>query len=139
MFVPGGWWHAVINLDNTIAITENVCNEGNFERVWVQTRKGRKRLAYKWLRLLRQKAQYHNLYKRALEMNVRDMHIMWTPDRILKKDKKKASWSSSSESISSSTSSDSSESSSDDFDTIEQIRGKYDINQINKEINDENA
>ena len=50
MFVPGGWWHAVINLDNTIAITENVCNPGNFERVWTQTRKSRKRLAYKWLK-----------------------------------------------------------------------------------------
>lgn len=61
-------------------------------------------------------------------MNIRDMHIMWTPDKILKSDKKKASWSSSSESVSSSTSSDSSDSSSDDYDTIEQIRGKYDIN-----------
>ena len=66
IFVPGGWWHAVLNLDNTIAITENVCNEGNFERVWISTRFGRKRLAYKWLRLIRRHPMYHPLYKRAL-------------------------------------------------------------------------
>ena len=53
MCVPGGWWHAVLNLDNTIAITENVCNAGNFERVWTSTRKSRKRLAYRWLKRLR--------------------------------------------------------------------------------------
>ena len=60
MFVPGGWWHAVINLDNTIAITENVCNEGNFERVWTLTRKGRKRLAFKWLKRIHR--SYPELY-----------------------------------------------------------------------------
>jgi histone arginine demethylase JMJD6 len=52
IFVPGTWWHAVLNLDNTIAITENYCNVGNFDRVWVETRKGRKKLSCKWLKLL---------------------------------------------------------------------------------------
>jgi len=74
------------------------------------------------------KLNIYNLYKRALKINLRDMHMIWTTDKIFKTDKNKGSWSSSSESISSSTSSDSSEASSDDYDTIEQIRGKYDIN-----------
>jgi histone arginine demethylase JMJD6 len=116
MFVPGGWWHAVINLDNTIAITENIVNHGNFERVWTQTRVSRKRLAYRWLRLLRREEKM--MYKIAIEMNKRDNFVMWRPagdvnDRL--------SGDGSSSSVSSSTSSSSS-ASSDDMRTIDVIR-----------------
>lgn len=52
VFVPGGWWHAVLNLEDSIAVTQNYCSHANFERVWIRTRKGRKKMAVKWRRLL---------------------------------------------------------------------------------------
>ena len=67
MFVPSNWWHAVLNLDVTVAITQNVCNYGNFDRVWLRTRKGRKKLSVKFLSLLKTKRP--DLYQRAIAMN----------------------------------------------------------------------
>mmetsp|Transcript_18469 Transcript_18469/g.31608 ORF Transcript_18469/g.31608 Transcript_18469/m.31608 type:complete len:229 (+) Transcript_18469:1117-1803(+) len=119
MFVPGGWWHAVINLDLTIAITENVCNEGNFERVWTQTRKSRKHLAFKWLRLL--KRFKPKMYERAKLLNVRDDFEMWVPPDRKEREGSSESSESSSDSSSSSSSS-SSDTSSDDELSIETIR-----------------
>ena len=82
VFVPGGWWHTVINLDNTIAITENVCNYGNFDRVWYRTRTRRKRLAYRWLKLLR--VHEKDMYVKAVMMNRRDLWEMRTPPYSVK-------------------------------------------------------
>ena len=58
-----------------MAITENFCNKGNFERVWLETRSGRKKLSCKWLRLLQKYEP--EFYERSLELNGRDGFIMW--------------------------------------------------------------
>ena len=53
--VPDGWWHAVLNLDHTVAVTQNVVGSSRFDKVWRMTRRGRPKMSAQWLAKLREK------------------------------------------------------------------------------------
>jgi hypothetical protein len=44
MFIPSGWWHTVLNLDETWAVTQNYVDENNLENVakFLQSKKSKK-------------------------------------------------------------------------------------------------
>ena len=59
VFVPSGWWHVVLNLKTSIAVTQNFVSEDNFPLAWEKTLKERPDLAKVWSKAL---LKCHNTY-----------------------------------------------------------------------------
>jgi len=87
IYVPNGWWHAVLNLTDTVAVTQNFCSPRNFDSSWIKTRSGRKRMAWKLLCAL-EKEGYPDLAERARFLNKRDNFVMkYDPVEIEKRER----------------------------------------------------
>ena len=80
MFVPGGWWHAVLNLTDTMAITQNYVNHINLEKVWRSLRIERRGLASFFIRTMKKKKP--NLYFKTKNLNIKDNFIMYEVSRL---------------------------------------------------------
>lgn len=70
VFVPGYWWHCVVNLDDTIAVTQNYTGRHNFSLVWKSTRVERPCWCHKWLREM--DAQRPDIAAEARRINEQD-------------------------------------------------------------------
>ena len=49
MFVPGQWWHGVLNLTDTVAVTHNYCGWDNFDDVCKRTVRQRPVFYKRWI------------------------------------------------------------------------------------------
>lgn len=53
IIVPSGWWHVVLNLDKTVAVTQNYASKTNVLKVWRECCEKRPDFAMYWLRALK--------------------------------------------------------------------------------------
>ena len=66
IFVPGQWWHGVLNLTDTVAVTHNYCGRDNFDDVIKRMSRQRRMFFRRWLYNMKKFSP--TLYKRAKQL-----------------------------------------------------------------------
>jgi len=66
IFVPGQWWHGVLNLTDTIAVTHNYCGRDNLDDVLKRSYRQRKLFTARWTSNMKKFSP--DLYKRVKEL-----------------------------------------------------------------------
>lgn len=66
IFVPGQWWHGVLNLTDTIAVTHNYCGKDNLDDVFKRSFRQRKLFTARWTSNMKKFSP--ELYKRVKEL-----------------------------------------------------------------------
>jgi len=74
IFLPGGWWHCVLNVDDTVAVTQNYAGRNNFASIWRAARTERPCWAKRWIAAMEQKMpQVAIIARRLNEVDAFDM------------------------------------------------------------------
>jgi histone arginine demethylase JMJD6 len=92
VYVPGGWFHAVINLELTTAVTHNFAPSQQAEFIWLRTRNARPRMAQHLLRVVDQLAESDRDFKRIAKKIRR---LQTVPALLESSSSSSSSWSSS--------------------------------------------
>lgn len=66
IFVPGQWWHGVLNLTDTVAVTHNYCGRDNFDDVCKRASRQRKLFFRRWVNNMKKFSPI--LYERAIAL-----------------------------------------------------------------------
>ena len=54
-YLAGGYWHVVLNMDLTVAVTQNFCSSVNFPNVWTRVVRSRPKMSKKFFDRLKRR------------------------------------------------------------------------------------